>query len=127
MTPSVISAVEGLKKAFPNAGVTVIAEDGQGGAFVVLDPIELGEKFSPSTTWFGGHLPASLPYADIYPLFMGADVKQADGQALQGPLAPLAWMNKPAIQVSRRNNRIAGGHTAASKFLKVIEFVRALA
>lgn len=127
MTPSVISAIDGLQRAFPTAGVTVLAEDGQGGAFVVLDQIELGENFSPSKTWIGGHLPANLPYADIYPLFMGVDVKKAGGQPLEGPLAPVTWMNRPSIQVSRRNNRIGGGHTAASKFVKVIDFVRALA
>lgn len=126
MTPTVISAIEGLKKAFPTASVTIISEDGQGGAFVVLENIALGEKFSPPTTWFGAHLPANLPYADIYPLFMGADVKKANGQALQGPLTQVSWQNRPSIQVSRRNNRVGAGHTAVSKFVKVIEFVKGL-
>lgn len=124
MTPTVVAAIDGLKRAFPQAALTVVSEDGQGGAFVVLEDIELGESFSPSVTWFGAQLPANLPYADIYPLFMGSDVKKADGRALQGPFAQVSWQNRPATQVSRRNNRVGAGHTAASKFLKVIEFVR---
>lgn len=127
MTPTVISAIEGLKKAFPGAMLTVLSEDGQGGAFVLVEGIMLGDKFSPTTTWFGAHLPANLPYADIYPVFMGADVKKADGQALQGPLAPVPWQNRLSTQISRRNNRVGAGHTAASKFVKVIEFVKGLA
>lgn len=127
MTPSVSTAIEGLKKAFPGCTVSVLSEDGQGGAFVVLDNVELGEKFAPQSTWFGAHLPASLPYADIYPLFIGDNVRRADGFALVGPFAPVGWQNRSAIQVSRRNNRFQAGHTAASKFVKVIDFVRSCA
>lgn len=127
MTPSVASAVEGLKKAFPMATVTVLAEDGNGGAFVLVNGVELGPKFSPTKTWFGAQLPASLPYADIYPLFMGAEVKRADGAVLNGPLSGLTWHGRQATQVSRRNNRMVGGQSAVAKFVKVIEFVRSLA
>lgn len=127
MTPSVAAAIEGLKKAFPNTTVTVLAEDGNGGAFVLVDGIELGPKFSPTQTWFGAQLPASLPYADVYPLFMGAEVKRTDGAALSGPLSGLNWQGRQAIQVSRRNNRMVGGQSAVAKFVKVIEFVRSLA
>lgn len=127
MTPTVAAALEGLQKAFPNASVTVLREDGNGGAFVVLDGVELGPKFSPVKTWFGAQLPSNLPYADIYPLFMGADVKRADGVALTGPLAGLTWEDRQAIQVSRRNNRMVGGQSAVAKFVKVIDFVRSLA
>lgn len=127
MTPSVAAAVDGLKKAFPNATVTVLAEDGNGGAFVLVDGVELGPKFNPAKTWFGAQLPANLPYADIYPLFMGPEVKRADGVALTGPLSGLNWQGRQAVQVSRRNNRMLGGQSAVAKFVKVIEFVRSLA
>lgn len=127
MTPTVAAALDGLKKAFPNATVTVLRDDGNGGAFVAVDGVELGPKFSPVKTWFGAQLPSNLPYADIYPLFMGADVKRADGVALAGPLAGLTWEGRQAIQVSRRNNRMVGGQSAVAKFVKVIDFVRSLA
>lgn len=128
MTPSVAAAVEGLRKAFPNATVTVLTEDGNGGAFVLVDGIELGPKFNPTKTWFGAQLPASLPYADIYPLFMGPDVKRADDASLLGgALQAVSWQNRPAIQVSRTNRRMAGGQSAVAKFVKVIDFVRSLA
>jgi hypothetical protein len=127
MTPSVATAVEGLKKAFPHATVTVLREDGNGGVFIAVDGVDLGPKFTPEKTWFGAQLPASLPYADIYPLFMGAEVKRADGGALTGPLSGLNWEGRQALQVSRRNNRMCGGQSAVAKFVKVIEFVRSLA
>jgi hypothetical protein len=127
MTPSVTAALEGLKKAFPNATVRVLREDGNGGVFAAVDDVELGRKFTPTKTWFGAQLPANLPYADIYPLFMGAEAKRADGGALTGPLSGLVWEGRQAFQISRRNNRMCGGQSAVAKFLKVIEFVRSLA
>lgn len=128
MTPSVVAAIEALKKAFPNASVSVLAEDGNGGAHVVLDGIELGPKFAPTKTWLGAQLPANLPYADVYPLFMAPEVRRADGGGLNdGALQPVSWQSRQAIQVSRRNNRMACGQSAVAKFVKVIEFVRSLA
>jgi hypothetical protein len=127
MTPSVATALEGLMIAFPHATVTVLREDGNGGAFVAVDGVELGPKLTPAKTWFGAHLPANLPYADIYPLFMGVDVRRADAGGLSGPLSALTWEGRQAFQISRRNNRMSGGQSAVAKFLKVIEFVRSLA
>lgn len=127
MTPSVLAAIEGLKKAFPNTTVSVLAEDGNGGVHVLVDGIELGPKFNTTRTWFGAQLPASLPYADIYPFFMGHEVTRADGAALTGPLSGVNWQGRQAIQVSRRNNRMSGAQPAVAKFVKVIEFVRSLA
>ncbi len=127
MTPSVAAALDGLKKAFPSTIVTVLAEDDNGGAYVLMDGIDLGPKFNTAKTWFGAQLPASLPYADIYPLFMGSEVKRADGVALTGPLSAVIWQGRQAIQISRRNNRMSCAQPAVAKFLKVIDFVRSLA
>ena len=127
MTPSTALAIEGLKKAFPKATVTVLAEDGNGGAYVLVDGVELGSKFNTTKTWFGAHLPASLPYADIYPLFMGPEVARADGVALAGPFSSVTWQNRQSIQISRRNNRMPNGQSAAAKFVKVVDFVRSQA
>jgi hypothetical protein len=124
MTPSVLAAIEGLKKAFPAARISVLSEDGQGGAFVAVEGVELGPTLLPEKTWLGAQLPSNLPYADVYPLFVGADVRKADGSALAGPFAPMVWQGRPAIQVSRRNNRVGAGHTAVSKFVKVIAFLK---
>lgn len=127
MTPTVEAAIEGLKKGFPTATVTALREDGNGGVFIVVEGVELGPKLSPSKTWFGAQLPSSLPYADIYPLFMGADVRSGDGSVLTGPLSSLVWEGRQAIQVSRRCNRMVGGQSAVAKFVKVIDFVKGLA
>ncbi len=126
MTPSVEASLDGLRKAFPGSTVSVLAEDGNGGAFVAVETVALGARFVPSTTWVGAHLPSNLPYADIYPVFIGGDVKKADGTAFVAPVTPTPWQARPAWQVSRRNNRMMTGQTAAAKFVKVLDFLRTM-
>lgn len=124
MKQDVANAIEELKKAFPSSVVT-ISEDGQGGAYVFVESVDLGERFDPSTTWMGGHITALYPYADIYPLFIDANVRRVDGKRFEGPISVgHTFDGRTAIQISRRNNRVQNSpQTAVAKFLKVIDFM----
>jgi hypothetical protein len=123
----VSSAVEELRRQFVGATVTA-DEDGQGGAIVFIEPIDLGTRFAPNATWFGFQIPAQYPYADIYPVFMAADVRRCDGVAFVAPVTNgHAFQNRPAIQISRRSAAAqAGTQTATAKILKVLDFLRNL-
>lgn len=124
MKKDVANAIEELIKAFPGSVVTN-SEDGEGGAYVVVESVNLGERFNPSTTWMGGHISALYPYADIYPLFIDANVRRVDGMSFQAPITTgHSFAGRPAIQISRRNNRVQNSpQSAVAKFLKVIDFV----
>jgi hypothetical protein len=125
MQSMVEQAVNGLREAFPQAELSV-EEDGAGGAYVRIEPIELGPKFIPQRTWIGGHLPPQFPYADVYPLFIGAEVARADGATFSPPItAGHNFRGRPALQISRRTNRLDPAvHTAAIKFQKVLHWLR---
>ena len=69
MKTEVSSAIEELKLQFSSSAVTA-SEDGQGGAHVFLEVINLGPGFRPDHTWVGFQIPAQYPYADIYPVFV---------------------------------------------------------
>ena len=127
MNPSIDQAVRGLREAFPEARLTV-EEDGSGGAYVRLDNVELGPRFRPQHSWIAGHLPPQLPYADIYPLFVGADVSRVDGVPFSPPVTSgHCFRGCPALQVSRRTNRLDPTvQTAALKFQKVLHWLRTL-
>jgi hypothetical protein len=127
MKVEVSTAIEELKRQF-SASVLTVREDGQGGAYVVMDPVQLGEKFRPTTTWVGFQIPAQYPYADIYPVFMSADVKRADGVALQAPVtAGHSFEGKGALQISRRSAAAqSGSQKAVAKILKVLDFLEKL-
>ena len=127
MKPDVATAIEELKRAFPSSEVSSRA-DGDGGAYVVVEEVEIGERFRPSSTWLGGHVPALYPYADIYPLFMADEVRRVDGVAFEAPVTHGAtFLERPAIQISRRNNHTQHfPQKAVAKFLKVLHFMEEL-
>ncbi len=127
MKQDVANAIEELKRALPSSDVRS-SEDGSGGAYVVVEPVHIGERYRPSSTWIGGHITALYPYADIYPLFIGDNVCRVDGVAFEPPVtAGAQFFDRPALQVSRRNNHTQNYPQAAvAKFLKVLHFLKEL-
>ena len=124
MKQNVANAIEELKQAFPSSDVCS-QEDGEGGAYVIVEDVEIGCRYRPSSTWLGGHITALYPYSDIYPLFMADNVQRADGVAFEPPVTLGArFFERPALQISRRNNNTQDyAQTAVAKFLKVLHFL----
>ncbi|HYW48360.1 MAG TPA: hypothetical protein VE959_36180 [Bryobacteraceae bacterium] len=127
MKVEVSSGIEELKRQFSPASFTV-REDGQGGAYVVMEPITLGPKFRPESTWVGFQIPAQYPYADIYPVYIGANVVRASGVPFTTPVTPgHHFEGRPAIQVSRRNSSAQSGlQKVGRKILKVLDYLEKL-
>ena len=103
--------------------------DGKGGAYIIVDDIAIGPPLPPIV-----HVdrrptsPAHHPYADIYPLFIAADVRRVDGVTFQAPITTGAtFEQRPALQVSRRNNSTQHyPQTAVAKFVKVQHYLEEL-
>ena len=127
MKHDVATAIEELKRAFPSS-VVHSSDDGDGGAYVIVEHVEIGSRYRPSSTWLGGHITALYPYADIYPLFMAENVRRRDGVPFQAPVTPgVQFLDRPAWQISRRNNHTQHfPQTAVGKFLKVVNFLEQL-
>lgn len=124
MRNEVASGVDELKAQFAPSSVTV-AEDGSGGAYVIVESVDLGPRFTNQVTWIGGHLTAQYPYADVYPVFIGNDVSRADGVPFQAPVTPSNFAGRPAWQVSRKNSGAqAQSQSASAKFLRVIHYLQ---
>ena len=87
MRIEVARAIDEVKAQFPDSTVTV-TDDGQGGARLIIEPVSLGAQYRPAATWLGFHIPPQYPYADIYPVFIGAEVNRVDGSAFQVPVTP---------------------------------------
>lgn len=125
MTPDVERAVEEVKRAHVGHHVEVVPEP-QGGAYVRVDDLEIGEQYEPSRTWIGFLIPYLYPRADCYPHFMDGAVKRSNGQPLGVSFSgPVVWQERSAIQISRRSNRLNPlTDTAALKLAKVLEWIR---
>ncbi len=127
MKTEVSAAIEELRKQFDAASIAV-REDDKGGAFVLIEPISLGPRYRPEQTWLGFRITAQYPYADIYPVFIGADSSRVDGVPFSPPVTPgHQFEGRPAIQVSRRSAAAEkGSQKAIAKVLKVLDFLHKL-
>jgi len=127
MKVEVSTGIDELKRQF-NASPFIVREDGQGGAYVIIESIQLCSKYSPTTTWFGFQIPAQYPYADIYPIFISSEVRRMDGRAFEAPVTlGHTFEGRPAIQISRRNAAAQSGlQKAHLKVLKVLDFLERL-
>jgi hypothetical protein len=127
MKTEVSAAIEGLKRQFEGASFTV-REDGQGGAYVTFEPVLLGSRYAPESSWLGFQIPAQYPYADVYPVFMGGDVRRVDGVGFVAPVTTgHHFEGRPAIQISRRSAAAQNGsQTVTAKILKVLDFLEKL-
>jgi hypothetical protein len=125
MTPEVAAAVEEIRRTFPDHQVEV-REEAQGGAYVVLHGVPLGDRYDPKVSWVGFLITFQYPHADVYPHFVAGKLSRIDKAPLgAGFSGPTEWQGLTAVQVSRRSNRWnAAVDTAAGKLLKVLEWVR---
>jgi hypothetical protein len=124
MTPEVEQAIAQIKQAFAGHPVDVEPEP-QGGAYVIVHNLLIGEQYIPTTSWVGFLIGFQYPYADVYPHFIDGSLRRADGQAYGVGFSHVSWQGRQAIQLSRRSNRLNPAvDTAATKLTKVLAWVR---
>jgi len=121
---AVQKAIDDLRADFQPTELRIEA-DAEGGARVMFGPVSLGPQYVQRDSWIGAHIPAQIPYADIYPVFFRGDLTRVDGKALTAPLTNgHTFMGVPAVQASRRSNkRDAAVETVKMKFKKVLVWV----
>lgn len=124
MNESVRRAIEELGVAFPDGRATV-QEDGEGGAWVVMERVAPGSPYLQETTWIGFRITFQYPHADVYPHFVRSDLARRDGRALgEGISGGHTFLGRPALQLSRRSNRLnPATDTAALKLGKVLQWL----
>jgi hypothetical protein len=128
LKPEVQRAIDQVKAQFVDS-VVEVREDGQGGAYLKVDPIDLGESYTEATrhTWLGFHISFQYPFADVYPHHVRRDLARKDGQPLGAGMGHSRYegFGLDSVQLSRRSNhREATLETAAHKALKVIQWAR---
>ena len=107
--------------------------DGNGGAHVFIENVDLGPPFTQATTWVAFHLPHTLPDGDLYPLWMRPDLTRTDGQPI-GKLNAAGqnfmhlnntWLTEPAVMVSlRSNDRDPRVDSPSRKLARILDTVR---
>ncbi|MGY3478417.1 hypothetical protein [Bradyrhizobium ottawaense] len=123
-TPIIMKAIEQIRASLPDCPLNAVP-DGSGGAYVTLDKVPLGKPWAQPDTWIGFLISFQYPYADVYPHFVRPDLRRADGKPLGEGLGQAQFRNEPAVQISRRSNRLnPATDTACLKLLKVLQWLR---
>ena len=124
MLPAVAQAIEEIRRTFEGCGVES-EEDGSGGAFVVVTGIRLGCPYAQAEIWIGFQITFQYPYADVYPHFTNAELARLNGGGLGNGFGLGSFRGRPAMQISRRSNRLnPQTDTAALKLLKVVRWMK---
>jgi hypothetical protein len=126
MTPEVAAAVEEIRETFSESTVTA-QEDGKGGAYVTVMPVDPGPTYVQDETWLKCHITFQYPYSDVYPQFVRPDLARVDGAALGEAMSVGSFPGdgEPAVQISRKSNHLnPATDTAALKLVKVLEWLR---
>lgn len=120
----VSAAVEQLQLEFSDANLA-FREDGEGGAYVIIEAVPLGAPYAQATTWIGFRVVTQYPHADVYPHYVRGDLARADGRPLATELQRVTFEGREALQVSRRSNRLnPATDTAVLKLHKVLAWLR---
>ena len=75
MKVEVSTGIEELKRQFSAASFTRARRRPGRRLSSSWNHVRLGPRYRPETTWMGFHIPAQYPYADIYPVFIGAECR----------------------------------------------------
>lgn len=124
ITPIVEKAIGEIRSSFLDCEVEA-EPDGAGGAHVLVRGIALGAPYAQDKIWVGFQITFQYPYADVYPHFTCRDLARVDGRALGDGLGAAQYRGRPAIQISRRSNKLNPAiDTASLKLLKVMQWLR---
>lgn len=124
MTDEVEEAIQELKDVYGEQNVSA-TPDQQGGAYVFVQNLDIGGKYTPSIIWCGFYLTHMYPTPDVYPHFVNPDLQRADRTPLSSTFQKVQWQNRDAIQVSRRSNHWNPSlDTAQLKLEKVLKWMK---
>lgn len=122
VAPDVAEGIAELEQAFP--GRVRFEPDGSGGAYVTVEDIDLGPRFSTSAAALTFQLAYNYPAAAPYPFYLPADASPTGAwpQALQ----PIEWRGFRVIQVSlRHTNWDPHRDTAVGSVVQVASWLQA--
>jgi len=127
MTTEVQRALDEIDHAFSGHRLEVI-EEPQGGGWAVVHGLDIGEHFTPQTSWVGFGVHFQYPYTDVYPHYLVPELTCHDGRSCNVPFQSnqlMPGVDRPATMLSRRStNWNPAIDTAALKLQRILDFRR---
>jgi len=94
--------------------------DGEGGAFVVVESIDAGDRWVPDLLAVEFQILFNYPYAAIYPYYTTPELRRADAGQLPQGLQRVEWRGRQVTQISLRSNHWEPQHDTALSKLKQV-------
>jgi hypothetical protein len=125
MTTEVEEAIKELENAYGAENVQATA-DSDGGAYVMVSNLDIGEKYVPSVIWCRFRVTHMYPQAQVYPHFVNAELKRSDSAGFgTGFASPVVHNEIQTVQVSRSSkNWNPATDTAQIKLEKVLQWIK---
>lgn len=124
LVPAVDKALEEIRRTFNQCHIEV-APNNSGGAAVIVSDIPMGPPYVQAEVWIGFRITFQYPHADVYPHFTNSDLARLDQRDLGGGFGTATFQSQPAIQISRRSNKLnPETDTATLKLQKVIRWMK---
>jgi len=123
MKPEVERAIAEIRGAYSET--VTVREDGEGGAYVIVDEVDPGPMYRERLTWIGFRITFQYPYSDTYPHYVRGDLSRVDGRGLGEGMSPnQKFEGRSAVQISRRSNHLdPRTQTALIKLEKVLAWL----
>lgn len=115
-----------VRATFPSASVSA-TPDLEGGVFVIIDIVDLGDLYASPESWIGFHISYLHPATDVYPHYVRPDLLRRDGKPLGAGFSQTVWAfgNTQSTQISRRSTRRDPRlDSPALKALKVVAWIK---
>ncbi len=99
MTPAIEQAIAEIRVTFEGHPIDV-DPDPEGGAFVTVHDLSLGDQYEPSVSWVAFRITFQYPHADVYPHFCVGGLKRKDGTELGDPFHKATWETPRGAEAS---------------------------
>lgn len=125
---SVRQALDEIKCLFSGHAIDVVPDE-QGGVFVRVHELEIGDQYLPNVTWIGFRITFQCPFPDVYPHFTDPSIQRKDGKPLRDGFSRQKWQfgkdHLQVTQISRRSKKHnPQENTPGVKLGKVLDWIR---
>jgi Prokaryotic E2 family E len=114
----VFAALADLEREF---GSVAVQPAGDGGAYTIVDGIEIGPRWQPSPIALDFLIPSNFPYTYIYPFYTESPLQRLDGGPWPSALQRVNWRGREMTQISLRPNRWQPQHENASSLVYLVQ------
>lgn len=117
LSSGALEAITEIEAEFDNVGSEA---DGDGGAYIRVEEIEIGERWTPQIVPIEFQVLFNYPFAVVYPYYTVPELERADGGPWPDALQKVQWRERQVTQISLRSNNWQPQYDTAVNSLRLV-------